>query len=602
MRWFCLVFGLFIFGTSHSQENEDSFRAFNIFRLEGELDKARKVISDMEAGISKNSPEQLPRIYAEKTKYYFSKEDFDQAKVFATTAYQLGQKSVLPEMKAWGLYAQAYYYYQMDLPETAVTYAKQAATIVEKMPATPLNLAGQIYYLLYRINSHWDDFKYANIYADKCIAIGNKSKDYDLLTNAFSAKSTAMDFAYQKTKNAVYNDSIKIYLEKSLTFYEQRPKEVSQRTYAISNINLANVYINEYLQTGSQQAKLEVIKHLDNIDRLTKLADFNNELRANVLGIRSQLAVKDGRGDQAAMYLKTALSLLLQEEKRPAYYTIFNVVTALEELFKERGDYKQALYYADQKLEYERKMFNESSAQNVRSLEAKYENEKMADELKFTRETSQQRKIQNYMLSAILILLCTSLYFTIRNFRNKIQLQKRKEENLHREKLRVQAELNLENEARKRLAAEQTILKLQHEKAQKQALMHTLLLEQKNQLLQEIKDQVKGDDAKRDIHKALKQDARMEHQVERQSKEFENLNPLFFKNLKERYGDVLTSRESKLCAYIYLGLNNKDISVIFNVEPKSIRMSKYRIKKKLNLDKEESLEAELQKVLDGNNS
>ena len=206
------------------------------------------------------------------------------------------------------------------------------------------------------------------------------------------------------------------------------------------------------------------------------------------------------------------------------------------------------------------------------------------------------------MLSAILILLCTSLYFTIRNFRNKIQLQKRKEESLHREKLRVQAELNLENEARKRLAAEQTILKLQHEKAQKEALMHTLLLEQKNQLLEEIKDQVKGDDAKQDIHKALKQDARMEHKVERQSKEFESLNPLFFKNLKERYGDVLTSRESKLCAYIYLGLNNKDISVIFNVEPKSIRMSKYRIKKKLNLDKEESLEAELQKVLDGNNS
>ncbi len=69
---------------------------------------------------------------------------------------------------------------------------------------------------------------------------------------------------------------------------------------------------------------------------------------------------------------------------------------------------------------------------------------------------------------------------------------------------------------------------------------------QKNQLLEEIKDQVKNDAGNQEIHKALKLDARMEQQVERQSKEFEDLNPLFFKKIKERYGEALTAKERRL--------------------------------------------------------
>ena len=53
----------------------------------------------------------------------------------------------------------------------------------------------------------------------------------------------------------------------------------------------------------------------------------------------------------------------------------------------------------------------------------------------------------------------------------------------------------------------------------------------------------------------------------------------------------LTDLDLKYCAYIFLKRNTKEMASLMGVEPKSIRMSKYRLKQKLGLDKEEQLEA-----------
>ena len=42
----------------------------------------------------------------------------------------------------------------------------------------------------------------------------------------------------------------------------------------------------------------------------------------------------------------------------------------------------------------------------------------------------------------------------------------------------------------------------------------------------------------------------------------------------------LTPLDLRYCAYIHLKLSIKEFVMIFNVEPKSIRMTKYRIKTK----------------------
>ncbi len=68
----------------------------------------------------------------------------------------------------------------------------------------------------------------------------------------------------------------------------------------------------------------------------------------------------------------------------------------------------------------------------------------------------------------------------------------------------------------------------------------------------------------------------------------ETVDPVFYKRLSE-ISPNLTPNEMKNCAFIKMNLDNYEVSRILNVELKSLQMTRYRLKKKLNLDKSVSL-------------
>ncbi len=70
--------------------------------------------------------------------------------------------------------------------------------------------------------------------------------------------------------------------------------------------------------------------------------------------------------------------------------------------------------------------------------------------------------------------------------------------------------------------------------------------------------------------------------------QFEKIHPNFFKKLTAQC-PKLTSHDLKYCAYIRLNMTTQDIANLLYVEKKSVEMSKYRIKKKLGLEKGERL-------------
>lgn len=77
--------------------------------------------------------------------------------------------------------------------------------------------------------------------------------------------------------------------------------------------------------------------------------------------------------------------------------------------------------------------------------------------------------------------------------------------------------------------------------------------------------------------------------VDEQLKEFqeniEEVNYKFFDTLQKEYPD-LTELDKNVCGLIRLGLSNKEIATMRNVSYKAVRMSRYRIRKKLNLEAE----------------
>jgi CheY-like chemotaxis protein len=69
---------------------------------------------------------------------------------------------------------------------------------------------------------------------------------------------------------------------------------------------------------------------------------------------------------------------------------------------------------------------------------------------------------------------------------------------------------------------------------------------------------------------------------------FEEVHPNFFDKLIEEFGS-LSLNEKKMCAYLKIGLDNKEIALLTNVVVGSVRKSLNRLKKKLNLEIEDSL-------------
>lgn len=71
---------------------------------------------------------------------------------------------------------------------------------------------------------------------------------------------------------------------------------------------------------------------------------------------------------------------------------------------------------------------------------------------------------------------------------------------------------------------------------------------------------------------------------------FHNVKPNFNRNLLIKFPD-LTPAEIKLSGLISLGMSSKDISSLLNQSPDGIKVSRSRLRRKLNLDTEQNLES-----------
>ena len=87
--------------------------------------------------------------------------------------------------------------------------------------------------------------------------------------------------------------------------------------------------------------------------------------------------------------------------------------------------------------------------------------------------------------------------------------------------------------------------------------------------------------------------------IENERKSFDRyikeLNNTFFQNLEKKYPG-LTNNEKKLCSLLRLKLTSKEIASILNITPKSVEVNRYRLRKKMNIKKEEKLSKIIRKL------
>jgi len=123
-----------------------------------------------------------------------------------------------------------------------------------------------------------------------------------------------------------------------------------------------------------------------------------------------------------------------------------------------------------------------------------------------------------------------------------------------------------------------------------------LFIGEKNRIVDEIKElcsqlQKKYNVSKEDadkFNKLVESYFNQEKDWHITKEHFESIHKGFFANLKN-VSSSLTSNDLKHCAYIKLGFDTKEISRIMGIEPHSIQKARVRLKKKLNLSKDDDL-------------
>ncbi|GLB47656.1 LuxR C-terminal-related transcriptional regulator [Neptunitalea lumnitzerae] len=153
----------------------------------------------------------------------------------------------------------------------------------------------------------------------------------------------------------------------------------------------------------------------------------------------------------------------------------------------------------------------------------------------------------------------------------------------------------LEEEEKRKVKLEREALEREVELKQKELMNSTLLISKKNELLLELKNEMKRvKDSPVNEYRVRSLISKTTDAISNKEdwKVFEtNFNELhddFFKKIIKEH-PKLTSKDLKLSAYLKMGLMSKEIAPLMGVTTRGVELHRYRLRKKLQLEKEQDL-------------
>ncbi len=327
-------------------------------------------------------------------------------------------------------------------------------------------------------------------------------------------------------------------------------------------------------------------------------------IQAEMYYTKAVVCINQGDYSTAENILQKAF-LIVNNQVKDAYHSIslkISLHNTMCEIYKKKSSYSQALDELQTVLVYQNKSWQKKYVKEGQIAEAKFRLQEKEKKLELIEERERQQKklLITTGISALIIIAILINFFWLRIKsvkRERIFLSKEKEEAI------LQAQLKEEEakatEMRKR--AIELEIELEKEKAEKQALEINRLqkevivgiaqIEYKNEILENISKSLgtKGSSESKEIKRLLDGKKKIDEHFDDYAEYIKNIHPDFYSRLQEKASQKLTTLDLKYCTYIYMNLDTKDIASILFVEPNTVRMTKYRLKQKLNLSKDDDL-------------
>lgn len=424
---------------------------------------------------------------------------------------------------------------------------------------------------------------------------------------------TSIGFYYKQHRQP---DSAIVYFKKSLQNARKIPSEFNAHAVTMALTNIGSVFetADDYNQAlaYNQKALNEALKRnnkmllglsYENRGRIYhnlnqyKTSTLLYSRAANIyktLGIHDHLSIVENmiadnhlaekRYDSANYYAAVALR---NAESNDLPYLAEEALRELVKINKETGRYDSALKFQEQIQDLRDTLFNREKIKQLAMLGIVYETEQKQEQIRLLQmEQKQNRNLSYFLFSGIIVLLFIGglLYYQQR-------VKNRKDRVIHAsQELLLNAKLKITQLHEQQLQKE-------IEGKNKELTSKSLNLVQKNQMLEDLRNSMReirktaGENLSGQLVKLdhfIKQNFDLDKDWDEFHLYFENVHALFFKELSTRFPE-LTNKDLRLCALLKLNLSSKEIAALTGISPSSVKMARYRLRKKLCLESEDDM-------------
>ena len=569
--------------------------------------------------------------------FQYIDNDIDQAVDYSEKIIQLGQKSGIDTILTFGYERKAVTYAYMNNFDSSGTYFKKALSIykknndlkkmagVQRNLGQDLNMVGKLdsayyYYDLAENNYETvqDSIGLASIYNSKAIVylqkgyynlalqeafksaeISEKHKDsIELVQNQMVIAATYAEM--KDTLNAIaYHEKILSYFERIQELRQQCTSLILLSQLGVNNPDLYDttklrlesaLKIAQKLKDPSLEYQIQHLESLllfnqgkvdEAIVRLNALMATDG-LQANSLGV-SEYQIDLGQmqlsADQNSAAEENLLAGLKIAEESGNLRLQVKAYRLLSNLYEKEGRFEQGLQYQKHFKTISDSIYDSESQNRFSELQTIYETEKKESEIALQKEEintlNAKAKVDQLSKSlyagglASALALSGLMIFGFRQRMKKNKIEQEKQEEIYRQEIA-------------------------HKK--KELATQTLHLVQKNTFLEELKENLENlknspDKFKMEFRRIvmlLKKEKASDKDWEVFKTYFAEVHNDFDQKLKTLYPDI-SEKEIRLAAFLRMNLTTKEIAATLNVLPDSILKSKYRLKKKLGLDKDTDL-------------
>jgi len=393
------------------------------------------------------------------------------------------------------------------------------------------------------------------------------------IMNDLQGVATSKSFlGHYHEKQGEYLEALK-YQQESLQLFEQLKDHIGVATV---NENIGSIYedLIQYDKAYTYFIKAYVF-----------FKGTNSKSEVNVLNNIGDIYRKKEDYTKAILFTQKAIDLSLELKDS---HLIESAYKDLSKIYALTNDFEKA--YANRVLseEYGQKALVDQNQGQLSVLQAEYDSKKKEAQIQLLLEQNKvsraNQRILMILFLFILFLVGVFMFYYYKKRRANLKIQEYKQRML---KAQLDKKAIEEKDLQKAVQLKTAALS-----------KYSLHVAQKNKILEQVSKDLKNIAARKDIDqrttiKSLAKDIDFNLNQENEWTEFNSIfsevHPDFIRKLSTVSNENLTPSELKLGMLLRLNMSSKEIASILRVTPDSVRVARYRLRKKLPINSKKEL-------------